>query len=77
MALYRQILTCFWDDDKVMDEMDLEEKFFYLYLLTNQRVKQCGCYDISWKKTVLETTLSKEKIEDMLEKFENEYKQIK
>ena len=77
MALYRQIHTCFWDDDKVMDEMDLEEKFFYLYLLTNQRVKQCGCYDISWKKTVLETTLSKEKIEDMLEKFENEYKLIK
>ena len=77
MALFRQIHTCFWEDDKVLDEMELEEKFFYLYLLTNQRVKQCGCYDISWKKFVLETTLTKQQIEKMLEKFENEYNLIK
>ena len=77
MAVYRQIHTCFWEDDKVLDEMDLEEKFFYLYLLTNQRVKQCGCYDISWKKITLETTLPKSKIESLLEKFENEYNIIK
>lgn len=77
MAIYRQIHTCFWEDDKVLDEMNLEEKFFYLYLLTNQRVKQCGCYDISWKKFILETTMTKQQLEKMLEKFENEYNLIK
>jgi type II secretory ATPase GspE/PulE/Tfp pilus assembly ATPase PilB-like protein len=77
VAVYRQIHTCFWEDDKVLDEMSLEEKFFYLYLLTNQKVKQCGCYDISWKKFILETTLPKQEIESMLEKFEKEYNIIK
>ena len=77
MAIYRYIHTCFWEDDKVVDEMDLKDKFFYLYLLTNGRVKQCGCYDISWKKITFETTLSKKEIEIMLKKFENKYNLIK
>lgn len=77
MAIYRYIHTCFWEDDKIIDEMDLTEKLFYLYLLTNSRVKQCGCYDISFKKITVETTLTKTQTENLLEKFENEYKTIK
>lgn len=77
MAIYRQIHTCFWEDDKMIDDLNLEEKFFYLYLLTNQKVKQCGCYDISFKKITLETSFGKNQIEKMLDDFENKYNLIK
>ena len=46
-------------------------------MLTNPRVKQCGCYDISWKEFLLETSMSKNEIQELLEKFENEYELIK
>ena len=72
MAKYRYIHTCFWSDDRVLDEMNFKEKYFYLYLLTNSRVNQCGCYTFSKKQAIIETDLVNDEIEEMLEKFDNE-----
>lgn len=46
MAIYRKINTNFWSDPFICD-LHPEKKLFYLYLLTNERTKQCGIYDIS------------------------------
>lgn len=46
MAIYRKINTTFWSDPFICD-LDPDKKLFYLYLLTNERTKQCGIYDIS------------------------------
>lgn len=77
MAIYRTLYTKFWEDDKILDEMSMEEKFFYIYLLTNPRVKQCGCYEISFQQIFLQTNISKENAKKIIEKFEKELNLIK
>jgi len=46
MAKNRFINTKFWSDGWVV-ELDPLERYLYLYLLTNERTKQCGIYEIS------------------------------
>lgn len=55
MAIYRNISTRFWDDPKVKDEFTPEDKYFFLYLLTNSHTNICGCYEISQRDITLET----------------------
>lgn len=45
MAKYRQLYTEFWKDGFVV-ELEPEEKYFYLYLLTNANTSQCGIYEL-------------------------------
>ena len=77
MAIYRTLYTKFWEDDKILDEMSMEEKFFYIYLLTNPRVKQCGCYGISFHQIFLQTNISKENAKKIIERFEKELNLVK
>lgn len=77
MAIYRTLYTKFWEDDKVLDEMSMEEKLLYIYLLTNPRVKQCGCYAISFHQIFLQTNISKENAKKIIERFEKELNLIK
>jgi hypothetical protein len=50
MAKYRQLYTEFWSDSFVL-ELTPEEKYFYLYLISNSKSTQCGIYEIS-KRTI-------------------------
>lgn len=77
MAIYRTLYTKFWEDDKVLDEMSMEEKLLYIYLLTNPRVKQCGCYAISFHQIFLQTNISKENAKKIIERFEKELNLVK
>ena len=77
MAIYRTLYTKFWEDDKILDEMSMEEKLFYIYLLTNPRVKQCGCYEISFQQIFLQTNISKENAKKIIERFEKELNLVK
>ncbi len=52
MAKYRQLYTEFWSDSFVL-ELTPEEKYFYLYLISNCKTTQCGIYEIS--KRIIET----------------------
>ena len=61
MAIYRKIQTTFWTDPWVMD-LTPEKKYFYLYLLTNDKVKQCGIYEIPLKKMEFETGYNRDTI---------------
>ena len=74
MAKYRQIYTEFWSDSFVF-ELAPEEKFFYLYLLTNTKSSQSGIYEISPKFIATETGYGKELVEQLLKKF-CDYKKI-
>lgn len=74
MATYRQIHTTFWQDDFILG-LKVKEKFFYLWLLTNPKVNQSGCYEISKKIAELETGFNWEKeIEPLLAKFKSNNK---
>lgn len=48
MAVYRQVHITFWTDPNLL-EWTAEEKYFYLYLMTNPYTNQCGIYEISKK----------------------------
>ena len=71
MAKYRSVQTLFWSDTKIVDEFTPEDKYFYLYLLTNEKSNQLGCYEISIKKMCIDTGYNEETIKKMLDRFEN------
>ncbi|WP_051910501.1 DnaD domain-containing protein [Carnobacterium pleistocenium] len=70
MAIYRQIQISFWQDELII-ELDPEEKYFYLYLMTNDKTTQCGIYRINKKIVAFDTGWSIEKVDLMLNKFIN------
>ena len=70
MAIYRQIQISFWQDELII-ELDPEEKYFYLYLMTNDKTTQCGIYRINKKIVAFDTGWSIEKVDLMLDKFIN------
>lgn len=77
MALYRFVHSTFWSDSRVMEEMTPEDKYFYLYLLTNQSTTQIGIYQITKKKIAFELGYSNESVNILMERFENHHKLIK
>lgn len=73
MAKYRAIQTKFWTDSWIMD-LTPDQKYFYLYLLTNSNLTQCGIFEISFRKIEYETCFNKDKICNMLELLERDKK---
>ena len=69
MATYRNIQLSFWTDSKVADDFTPEDKYFYLYLLTNPHTNTCGCYELSMRQMAIETGYSTETIEKLIERF--------
>ncbi|NFM45297.1 DnaD domain protein [Clostridium botulinum] len=74
LAKYRQLYTEFWNDSFVL-ELDPEEKYFYIYLLTNPNTSQCGIYELPKKIIEMQTGYKGETVDKLLKKFEG-YKKI-
>lgn len=74
MAIYRNIQMAFWTDSKVIDDFTPEDKFFYLYLLTNPHTNLCGAYEISVKQMSDETGYSRDTVEKLLKRFAEVHK---
>lgn len=71
MAIYRQIYIKFWNDDaKISDEFTPEDKYFYLYLLTNPHTNLCGCYELSFRAASRETGYNEDTIKRLMERME-------
>lgn len=68
MAKYRQIHVSYWQDGFIL-QLPPEEKFFYIYLMTNSKTTQCGIYELPLKVVEIETGLSSDKIFELLHKF--------
>jgi len=68
MAIYRQVQTTFWQDEFVLN-LTPEEKYFYLFLLTNSKTKQCGIYQLPIQVIVFETGYNQETVEKLLHRF--------
>ena len=73
MATFRQIKTSFWTDTLVDENFSPEDKYFYLYLLTNIHTTLCGCYEVSKKKIAEETGYSVESVSSLINRFEKTY----
>ncbi len=59
----------FWTDARVVDEFTPEDKYFYLYVLTNPHTNLAGCYEISIKQMVNETGYNRDTVERLLDRF--------
>lgn len=70
MALFRNISLTFWTDPKVDDNFTPEDKYFYLYLLTNPHTTLCGCYEISMRQMERETGYNQDAVKRILERME-------
>ena len=68
MAVYRQIYITFWQDQFILD-LTPEEKYFYIYLMSNSKTTQCGCYEIPKKIIELETGYNRETVDKLLARF--------
>lgn len=71
MAIYRNIQMSFWTDSKIMDDFTPEDKYFYLYLLTNPHTNLAGCYEISLKQLTGETGYTEDRIMKLIDRLEN------
>ncbi len=74
MAIYRNVHLTFWSDTKVTDEFTPEDKYFYLYLLTNPHTNLSGCYEISLKQISREMGYTQESIEGLIKRFSEVHK---
>ena len=70
MAIYRNVHLSFWTDNKVEDDFTPEDKYFYLYLLTNPQTNICGCYEVSYNQMTYQTGYNKATINRLLDRFE-------
>lgn len=77
MAKYRMVRTEFWNNPVYMEEMSPEEKYFYLYLLTNPETTQIGIYKIT--KIQMSCTLGYplDMVQSLMERFEQHHKLIR
>ena len=71
MALYRTIQLSFWTDSKVVDDFTPEDRYFYLYLMTNPHTTLCGCYEISIRQISTEIGYTKDVVERLIDRMEN------
>ena len=69
LAIYRNIHLTFWSDTKVTDDFTPEDKYFYLYLLTNPHTNLCGCYEISIKQISREMGYTEDSIYGLIKRF--------
>jgi len=67
---YRKIHDSFWTDPDI-EELTPEQRYFYLYLLTNPACNQIGLFEFSIRRAVFETGYNRETIEKLLDHFES------
>ena len=68
MAVYRPIQISYWQDSYVL-KLTPEQKFFYIYLMTNSKTFQCGIYELPLGIISIETGYNEESIKKLIHKF--------
>ena len=69
MGRISSINTGFWTSPQVVDNFTPEERYVYLYCLTNPRTNLCGCYEVSIKTIAFETGM----VRDILDRLQHRH----
>ena len=76
MGVKRVVDTDFWKDDCVAEKYSAEDRYFFLYLLTNPNSKQCGIYHLPLRVIAFEMGHSRDSVESIIDRFEHRFKNI-
>jgi hypothetical protein len=77
MAKYRIVWSDFWNNPMAIEEMAAEDKYFYIYLLTNSYTTQTGIYPITMKVMAFELGFKFERVKKLMDRFIHHYKLIR
>ena len=77
MANYRNISMDFWQDSKVVDDFTPEDRYMYLYCMTNPHTNLCGCYEISVKQMANETGYNTDSEQHLLRRLGNSHEVLR
>ena len=75
-GLYRQFYSSFWSDPSIVDSFSPEDRYFYMYLITNEHTNLCGIYEISLKQISFDTGYSPETVKALIDRFQGHLKRI-
>ena len=64
----RIVDTGFWSDEKIMD-FTPEDKYFWLFLLTNEYTSQLGIYYLPIKKAAFDLGFPEQKVRELIDRF--------
>lgn len=73
MAETRMIRTAFWDDHYIT-HLEKQERYMFLYLLTNSHTNISGIYQLNIKYVTIDTGFTKEEAIAIFKKFERDGK---
>lgn len=71
------VRTDFWLNPIILEEMTPEDKYFYLYLLTNPHTTQIGIYKITKKQMAFDMGYSIESVESLMNRFIHHHQLIR
>lgn len=74
---FRVIQQSLWTDEKIIDNYSCEDKYFWLYLLTNPQTNQLGIYKLPTKLAAFQLGYSREQVIVLLDRFEKTMDQIR
>ncbi|WP_235848389.1 DnaD domain protein [Litchfieldia alkalitelluris] len=77
MAKYRMVRTNFWLNPVVSEEMSPEDKYFFLYLLTNPHTTQIGIYKITKKQMAFDMGYSIETVHALMDRMVHHHELIR
>ena len=77
MAIYRKISMSFWTDSKVTDNFTPEDRYFYLYLITNPHTNLCGCYEVSVRQMSIDLGYTADVVNNLISRFEKVHNLIR
>jgi hypothetical protein len=70
MAIYRNVSMGFWTGSKVVDNFTPEDRYIYLYCITNPHTNLCGCYEISIRQIANETGYDTVTVDRLLKRLD-------
>ena len=73
MGNKRVVDPMFWDNKVVAEKMTRDEKYFFLFLITNPELRQLGIYNLPISKASYYSGFTAEEVRGFLKKFQDEY----
>ncbi len=77
MANFRNINMSFWEDGKVVDDFTPEDRYGFLYCMTNTHTNLCGCYEVSVKTISREIGYTEDAVIHLLKRLDSMHNVIR